>query len=307
MNRKTTFCHIALITCLAGTALAQEKDKKKAAQLSPEQRAIQKNAEAFVNAFNKGDAKAVAALWTAGGHMSVNGEVIAEGRDAIEKAYAEFFKENEGVQISVTIDSIRLLGPNLAIEKGASQITSGDEAPRVVDAYTLVHVKQGKEWLTATADVVEQQVVPEFDWKEELSFLEGKWTTKAKGWSVETSVEWVANDNFLRRKFTVENEEEGKRSGIQIIGWDPAVGAVTSWVFGADGGHGRGWWTQDGDNWVIESEGTTADGEIIRATNVITLLGKDAFRWQSTDRSIDAVAIDNTDSILVTRVKNNTK
>ena len=168
---------IVLVVCLVGLSLAAKKQdgpneqgrKPADSKLSPEQTAIRNNAQAFVDAFNVADARAVASLFAPDGQMSVDGETIAEGRKAIEEAYAGFFKENPQVRISVTIDSIRLLGPNLAIEKGTSQSTS-EEVP-VVDGYTMVHVRRGGEWLTATAEVIQRPVVPQFNWKTELGFL----------------------------------------------------------------------------------------------------------------------------------------
>lgn len=296
-------CSISIMVLLALTLVvdAQETKQTKPTKRSPEQQAIQKNAEAFVEAFNKADAKAVAALYTANGQMSVDGETIAEGRAAVEKAYADFFKDNPKTTISVTIDSIKVMGPNLVIEKGFSQLTSSDEP--VLDAYTLVHVKQDGTWLTATADVRQRPAAPADDWKHELGFLSGKWIAEEKDWRVQTSFEWVAGGNFLKRTFEVTNGDKVESSGVQVIGWGPMEGAVTSWIFGSDGGHGRGWWTRDGEQWVIQSEGTTAGGEILRATNVMTLLGNNEFRWQSTKRSLNDVALDDTQSIRVRRVK----
>ena len=291
----------AAVLWLSALANAQENKKAEPQKPSPEQQAIQKNAEAFVEAFNKADAKGIAALFTANGQMSVDGETMAEGRVAIEKAYVDFFKENPQTTISVTIDSIKVLGPNLAIEKGTSQLTSSDEP--VLDSYTLVHTQQDGKWLTATADVRQQTVVPEFDWKKELGFLVGKWIAEEKDWQVETSFEWVAGGNFLKRSFQVTNAGQVESTGVQVIGWDPLEGSVTSWVFGSDGGHGRGWWTRDDDHWVIDLQSTTASGEILQATNVMTLLGEDQFRWQSTNRSLNGAPLEDTPSVRVRRLK----
>lgn len=272
-------------------------------KLSVEEQAIHTNAKAFVEAFNKADAKAVAALFADNGQMSVDGVAIAEGRTDVEKAYASFFGENPETTISVTIDSIKLLGPNLAIEKGTSEITSS-KLP-VVDAYTLVHVRQNGKWLIVTANIIQRSITPQFDWKEELGFLVGQWIAEKEDWQVKTSIVWVANGNFLKRSFEVTSGGKVESSGIQVIGWDPIERSVTSWNFGSEGGHGRGWWSRDGDNWVINSEGTTLGGEIIRATNVFTILGEDVFRWQSTGRSIDGVALEDTESIRVRRTSGN--
>jgi hypothetical protein len=60
----------------------------------PGSRRRAQNAEAFAAAFNKGDAKAVAAFWTMNGeYAGPDGEKI-RGREVIEKEYADFFKKN---------------------------------------------------------------------------------------------------------------------------------------------------------------------------------------------------------------------
>src|SRR5262245_11728789 len=69
---------------------AAADDKARAADRA----AIQAASREFAAAFNKGDAKAVAALWTEQGECyDAAGEPIL-GRAAIEQAFAEFFKDN---------------------------------------------------------------------------------------------------------------------------------------------------------------------------------------------------------------------
>ena len=118
-----------LMTFCVGTA----QESSSPAELSPDQQAIRKHAEAFVAAFNKGDANAVAALWTPEGEMSVDGEPVGVGRKDIAAKYAEYFSDNPGATIQVDIESIRLLGPNMAVERGRSEVINDDD-DFVVDA-----------------------------------------------------------------------------------------------------------------------------------------------------------------------------
>ncbi len=69
-------------------------------------------------AFNKGDAKAIAALWTEDGEYIDDTGRSFVGRDAIEKGYAEFFAANPNAKIQISIDSLRLLSSDTAIEDG---------------------------------------------------------------------------------------------------------------------------------------------------------------------------------------------
>ena len=289
-------CIFAAIGC----GLAQ--DASPPAKLSPDQQAIRKNAEAFVAAFDQGDAKSVAALWTENGELSLDGEAVAVGREQVAEKYAEYFEENAGAKIEVNIESIRVLGPSLAIERGRSEVIN-DEDDIVADAYRLVHVKQDGKWLIATADVQQEIVEPPFDWKAELGFLVGKWKAEEGDWVVTTEIEWVPGGHFLKRTFSIKEGADEQRTGVQLIGWDAREQAITSWTFGTDGGHGRGWWSRDDNQWLVETEGTTADGEIVTATNVLTFLDEDNFRWQSTGRSIEGAPLPDTDSVRVSRVK----
>ena len=57
---------------------------------------IRATAAAFVDAFNRGDAHAVADLWTADGTAADESGTIFKGRPAIEAQYAELFKQHPG-------------------------------------------------------------------------------------------------------------------------------------------------------------------------------------------------------------------
>ena len=302
MKNRKKWLGCAAIALIAGIGLSGDaQDRLDATALSADEQTVRQHAEAFVAAFNQADAEAVAALWAEDGEMSVDGETRSTGRREVEQAYSEFFAANPGVQISVHINSVRRLGPNMMIEKGVSEIMN-DEADHIVDAYTLVHVRRDNQWLIATADV-QQEVVDAPDWRADLAMLEGKWQASEGAWRLETEYEWVANDNFLKRTFTVIADDQVERTGVQVIGWDPMEQTITSWMFSADGGHGRAWWIRDGNQWEITAEGVTPEGEQVTATNLITILSDDSFRWQSTNRSIGGYALDNTESIRVTRVK----
>lgn len=295
---------MAGLTALIGCwALAQQpQEAEPPVKLTPDQQAIRDNAVAFVEAFNKGDAQAVAALWAENGQMILDADRVLDGRQAIQQAYAEFFQQNAGAVISVDIASIRMVGPTIALEKGTSSLTAADGTElEVLDEYTMTHVKQDGKWSVATCNV-SQRPRP-YDWRQELGFLIGTWKAEAEGWTVETECQWVANENFIRRTFTKRGDGESETTGVEVIGWDPVEGAVTSWSFSSEGGFGRSYWTKDGDNWVIEAAVTTAEGDSAQATNMLTPLGPEQFRWQSVKRSISGFQLPDTEPIRVQRVK----
>ncbi len=306
-TRTASFGLLIVAICLAICTAAGQTEKNTVngtakQPLSADEQAIRKNAEAFTKAFNRGDAKAVAQLWAKDGQLVIDAETIVEGREAIKAEYFAFLKENPKAKIRVSIKSIRLLGPSVAIEKGTSQIEPPpDDGVSVLDEYTLVHTKQNGQWFVASANVVQTQRGPE--WQEQLEFLIGRWKAASQGWRLEMQFEWLADKNFMRRRFSVYNEKQLASSGVQVIGWDPIERQIRSWTFGSEGGFGNGYWTLDGKSWFVEVEGTTRDGEIISATNVFTMLGDDEIRWQSQDRTIEDYQLADTDPIRIVREK----
>ncbi len=108
----------------------QSKEKQEAipdkptAELSADQNAIHDNIVAFVKAYNKGDAKAIAALFAKEAQIITEDGETVEGREAIAKAFEHIFTNSPEVQMEVFLDSIRLIGNDLAVEVGSTKETS---------------------------------------------------------------------------------------------------------------------------------------------------------------------------------------
>ena len=98
--------------------------------------ALLKRAEAFVEAFHKGDAKAVAAFWTTDGDYTDMGSKRIAGREAIEKSFKAFFAENQGTKLRIDIDALRFITPDVAIEDGVTSVITPDGAPPSRAKYT---------------------------------------------------------------------------------------------------------------------------------------------------------------------------
>src|SRR5262249_5640458 len=94
-----------------------------------EEAALLKNAEAFVEALHKGDAKALAALWTPDGDYTSQKGRELKGRDAIEKAFSTFFAENKGLKLRIDILGLRFVTPDVAVEDGMTSVIPPDNGP----------------------------------------------------------------------------------------------------------------------------------------------------------------------------------
>ena len=218
------------------------------------------NAEEFVEAFNKGDAKALAAFFTEDGDMIDQDGHQIKGRKAIEEVYTKLFADTKGAKLYIKITSLRVVRPDLALEDGLTEVVPADGGPPSAARYTVVHVKQDGEWRLES--VREAIAVPPNNTEhlEDLAFLIGDWTEDVeKGGSSRASYSWDANQNFILNTFDVTMKDVSVASGTQLIGWDAAVKKPRAWSFLFNGGFAEGVWTPDGENkWKIAVIGIIA-------------------------------------------------
>jgi uncharacterized protein (TIGR02246 family) len=114
---------------------------------------LQKVADAFVAAWNKADAKALAALHTENAITAGTEGQITVGRAAIEQGFAKAFAaELKGTKLAVTPGDERAVNADLAITSG-TWVLSGDTPPppgaATKGTYLNTLVKQGGKWLIA--------------------------------------------------------------------------------------------------------------------------------------------------------------
>jgi uncharacterized protein (TIGR02246 family) len=295
-----TLMVLAAVLLVAISAQAAEKNKP----ASPsDDTAIRATADAFVQAFNRGDARAVAALWTEKGTMADDRGQIFKGRKAIEAEYVALFKEHPGAKMEVAIQSIDFATPGMAIEDGVARVVAKD-GPPAASRYTAVHVLEGGKWLMASVRESRIEIPSNFPRMQQFGWLVGKWEAKSEHVSVRTEVRWIANRSFLQREYTVRQDGLVTSSGVQIIGWDPLAGQVRSWSFDSAGGHGTGLWTATPDGWQIESTGVLPDGTSSSSRDFLVRIRgeQNIFGWYSVNRKIGAMELPNTREIVLDRV-----
>ena len=129
----------------------------------------------------------------------------------------------------------------------------------------------------------------------------GEWVDESEDVQVTSTVRWGQGKGFLVRDYSVQNKGELATSGLMIIAWDPQTEQIKSWIFNADGGRGEASWTRATDNkWVVKAQGSTGDGRPTSATQVISLVNKDAVKTSSIDHVIGSeIAPDIEDVIMV--------
>src|SRR5262249_43875251 len=92
--------------------------------------AIRKASAGFLKVVEKGDAKAVAESWTEDGEYIGDDGTTIRGRAAIEAAYAKAFAKKKNPKVEITIETIRFLSKDTAIEEGyAKTYREGPDQP----------------------------------------------------------------------------------------------------------------------------------------------------------------------------------
>jgi uncharacterized protein (TIGR02246 family) len=276
-------------------ALGSGGSPARAAESDPQEAAITKTAEAFVEAFQKGDAKAVAAFWTQDGdYVDLTGRVL-NGRPAIEKDFADLFAENKGLKLRIEIASLKFPTTDTAVEDGTTAVLAPDGTAPSRARYSNFFVKKDGQWLLAS--VREAAYVPPSNYENlrGLEWVIGEWVDENPGGELaRVSFAWSTDQNFIVSTPTVETKDGTLDRGTQWIGWDPVNKQIRSWNFEADGGFGEGAWTKDGDKWIVKTTSVVADGSKVTATNIVSPLNVDTISLQSKEQTVEGKAIPDT-------------
>jgi uncharacterized protein (TIGR02246 family) len=276
------------------------------ADQAEDEAAIRANAQTYVEAYNKRDAKAVAAMWSPEAvYMDPSTGDAAIGHEEIEKVFTDILANLGEAKLEVEVGSVEFVSPNVAIENGTARIVEPNAEP-VETNYTAVNVKREGKWLIDRISEEEPPAPPEpppshYEQLKELEWMIGSWIDEDEEAAIQTDCEWTKNQNFLNRSFAVVVGDQVDLAGMQIIGWDPAAKQIRSWIFDSDGGFAEGKWTRKGDRWLIQQNGTLPDGGRSSAVNIITRVDDDSFTWQSIHREVNGDLLPNVDEVLVVR------
>jgi uncharacterized protein (TIGR02246 family) len=268
-----------------------------------DEKAIRATAEDFIKAFNAADAKAIGALWATDAEYTDESGQAFQGRAAIEKEYVDFFKEHRGATMNVTIESIRFLGPDIAVEKGIAKVSFPSGNANTGSRYTVVHARRDGKWVMVVGRDAPYVPGSNEDYLKDLEWLIGDWTLEAKDRPLRLHFEWMAQRNFIKNTYLVMKDGKATLTGGQIIGWNPKLGRIVSWHFDAQGGFGNDVWTKDGSKWVIEATGVFRNGSESAAVNIVTPIDADSFTWQSAKRTLDGVRLPDVKPVKIVRVK----
>jgi uncharacterized protein (TIGR02246 family) len=177
MKSINLFAIIALELLLASPPPARATS----AETSAEENSLTNNAKAFVDAFEKGDAKAVAAFWAEDGdYVDVNGRHL-QGRPSIENAFKDFFTENKGLKLRIDVNSVRFVTPDIAIEDGITSVIPPDGTPPSQARYTNVHVKKDGQWVLQSVREAPYTPPGNYEHLRGLEWAVGEWVDEGEG------------------------------------------------------------------------------------------------------------------------------
>jgi uncharacterized protein (TIGR02246 family) len=289
--------HFVAVGEVPGQASGQPNEKQ--APSGKGARALQ-----FIAAFEKGDAKAVAGFWTETGEYVDDTGREYKGRAAIQKMYEKFFADNKGLKLNIIVSSLRMIGSDVALEDGITEVTLPGSALPSSAQFAAVLVKKDGEWyFESVRDSIPHPPsnVGHFD---DIDWLIGDWTGEAeKGESAKADYHWAENKNFIVSEFATTVDGLPVVGGTQWITWDAVDKQIRSYSFYSGGGVGEAVWTKDGNKWSLKTTAKTADGKKVSATNVLTKVDADHATWQLTKLTVDGTVMPDPKPIKVKRVQ----
>jgi uncharacterized protein (TIGR02246 family) len=299
MLKRTRFLAGGVVAALAiGVLSARDAQEPVPKPPAADLAAVVALSKEYVDAFNKGDAKAIAALWTEQGECTdAAGETI-QGRAAIEKAFAAFFKDHPNVKVELLNRRVRFPAPDLAIEEGLlRRVGTGKDLPGTTQ-YGVTLARVGGKWRVAMSG----EWGANQDRLEDLDWLLGQWKTVTPGQDVTLTYSRDEQKPYVVAQFVKRAGDKVVYSGTMRISTDPQTGMLRSWHFDEDGGHGQAVWVRDGSRWVQDSVGVLGDGTETASVNILGRVNNDEITWQSIDRVMGDQALPDTVPVKLTRV-----
>jgi uncharacterized protein (TIGR02246 family) len=285
----------------AAKAITQTQDEAKAA--------IKSAIRSYAEAFERGDGKTLAGLWTPDGDIIDDEGRLLNGRESTGQITAAT-KDAPRPSFRIEETNLRLLTSDVAIEDGTVEVTPPGATTPLKGWFSATWVRHDGTWKLAS--VRESQISSSHNAPQlaDLDWMVGDWVVMedhpdrepaagalplAPGGSppIEVSVRWNATRTFLIRDMTLGDASAAAAAGgdrgdglpamhiTQRIGWDPLSRQIISWSFGSDGSHGEATWTRDDNTWVARTTSVLPDGTQTSSINIYSYDGVNRCTWRS--------------------------
>lgn len=246
--------------------------------------------ENFILSFNDKDATAVAALFSEDGEITNRTATeLISGREEIQAHYEEMFAAKDAPKLAIEVESVRMVGPGLAIEDGMFHFTEpGEDDPVRSDNLSVVLQKNaGGEWKIASTRVLGDATDAAGNLADLAAVLKGEWTCQSGDLRLDMAFGWDDSGNYLIGDMLATRADAKPLNTKIRFGWDAARKTISCWTFDDEGGFAKADWTASDEGWLIRTEGTTAEGEFMSANQQLNFEGKDVFIWVGKDRIVD--------------------
>lgn len=291
---------------LAAVLIARQGIAEESAKNCPSRKELHRAMQEYEDAFNRADAKQLAACWTEAGQYVTASGARLEGPDAIHKAYTKLFAKKEGLRLQTSTSRVQSIAPDVVLEEGVVRLISENEPPAEA-RYEAIHVKDDGQWkLSRVRETVMSASGGHHEQLKELQWMVGQWTTRDDTASVDSQCQWTKNKSFLKRSFCVQ-DDAAQVDVTQYIGWDASTGQIRSWSFDSEGGFEQGVWRQVDHQWIVDATATLPDGRRGSAERVLKPVDDDTFTWRSVNRQVDGRLLPSLDEVTVIRAKGTSK
>ena len=180
LDRAMVVAAAAVCMGVTNAGAAQTDKSAAAAKQAQDVKAIQKTADVFTKAFNAGDAKAIAGQFTPDAEMiDADGSVLS-GREAIQKEFEAIFAENPGRKMQITLDFLRFIGRDVAVEEGMTRVSQPEGGATTTNRYTAIHVKRDGKWMVARVQDSAPEVSSNYERLQELEWMVGDWVDEGE-------------------------------------------------------------------------------------------------------------------------------
>ncbi len=288
MIRLASIILLLVLSLATAHAIAQrEKAPAETKQSNADEDQIRTSVVAFVEQYNAHKADGLAARFAPDARMVFQDGSEVNGRDEIMATFEEAFLESPKAAVSVVVDSIKFLTPDVAVEEGSTTLFPDGDTLTSLERYTVLHLRRNGRWLMQSVRVVEEESLSAYGQLQPLEWLVGEWIDEGRNEVVKAKFDWDENKSFLLEEFQVVREGSVVLKGTQRIGWDPQAKQVRSWIFDSAGGFGEAAWTPTDDGWIVKAKGVRSDGTSASATRTLSRADEDRVIWSATERIDD--------------------
>lgn len=240
--------------------------------------AVRAASQQYVAALGRGDADAIAAVWTEDGvYVDAAGKSFV-ARELVRQEFGKTADEaNRPQRETASVQStIRFLDDDVALEEGISNMSELEPDLSRGVRFSAVWVLEGDAWQLDHLREHAMQPTAESTPLEELSWFIGDWTAKGDGLDATLSASWSDDGKYLMQHFTIRRDGHEDLHADQRIAWDPASEVIRSWSFHTNGGFVEGEWRREGDAWAVTTAGVLPSGDRTNSINLWVPEGPDS-------------------------------